>query len=120
MRLVLPAMPMAATPRRPARAISAAADIRDLMIKASLIAGALVLIAFPARADRAPDCQVGGARAQACIDSGVQPPAPRATPAPALQAAPRAEAQPQRQLPVRRRNSKRIPDAELIGPRGAL
>jgi hypothetical protein len=91
-------------------------------MKAWIFAGAASIVFLPAaayaeRTEHAADCQVGNARHQACIDSSIQPPAPQVQ-QPAVQ---RAEAQaPHPVTQQRRRNGKHIPDAELIGPRGAL
>jgi hypothetical protein len=65
------------------------------------------------------DCQTGNARRGECITSSSQPAAPQVTTttretthAPPPQSA--------RNDAARRRSGKHIPDAELIGPRGAL
>lgn len=81
----------------------------------------LPTIANAGATPEARDCQTGNARRGECITSSTQPAAPpavvvtrqitRNTPAPNQSAHNDA---------ARRRSGKHIPDAELIGPRGAL
>lgn len=90
-------------------------------MKAWILAGVATAVfplsAYAERTDHAGDCQIGSTRQQTCIDAAIQPPAPQSAPPPAAQ---HAEAQVAHPITQRRRSGKRIPDAELIGPRGAL
>lgn len=94
-----------------------------VLILAGLFSAAAVPIA--AASDYGVDCQVDDTRrgAQARVDTdlpGGSAPLLAATPvAPVTR---EAAATPTTRAPVqpRRRSGKRIPDAELIGPRGAL
>jgi hypothetical protein len=101
-------------------------------MKMWVLAGFFTAVTIPlaAASEDATECQVDNARqpAQVRIDSGGSggsaPPArarttsaPRETPA---QVAQREADEAERAAAERRRNGKRIPDAELIGPRGAL
>lgn len=71
---------------------------------------------FAVAAESAADCELDETRREAHARAEPAPPAPPAA-RPTL-AQREAEAQPAR--PERRRNGRPIPDAELIGPRGAL
>jgi hypothetical protein len=73
---------------------------------------------FAAAAENVAECQLDETRRTAA--ERVEP--PPASPATVARAtvAQRAPETTQRQPVERRRNGKRIPDAELIGPRGAL
>jgi hypothetical protein len=64
------------------------------------------------------DCQTGVARRGACIVSSTQPAAPAVTIT--RQVARTPAPQVARNDAARRRSGKHIPDAELIGPHGAL
>ena len=79
---------------------------------------------FPAIANAgatpdARDCQTGNARRGECITSSTQPVAPPVT---TTHQTTRSPPPPQtaRNDAARRRSGKHVPDAELIGPRGAL
>jgi len=67
----------------------------------------------------ARDCQTGNARRGECITSSTQPVAPQVSTTP-RQVTRMAPPQSARNDAQRRRSGKHIPDAELIGPRGAL
>ena len=67
----------------------------------------------------ARDCQTGNARRGECITSSTQPVAPQVTTTRQVTRMP-PPPQTARNDAQRRRSGKRIPDAELIGPRGAL
>jgi len=65
------------------------------------------------------DCQTGNARRGECITSSNQPAAPPATATHQVtRAAPTTQSA--HNDAARRRSGKHVPDAELIGPRGAL
>lgn len=66
----------------------------------------------------ARDCQTGNARRGECITSSSQPVAPQVSAHQATRMPP--PPQTARNDAQRRRSGKHIPDAELIGPRGAL
>ncbi|MFZ2029506.1 MAG: hypothetical protein WAU68_04295 [Vitreimonas sp.] len=66
------------------------------------------------------DCQTGNARHGECITSSTPPAAPRATIAHQVTRMPPPPAQTAHNDAARRRSGKHVPDAELIGPRGAL
>jgi len=90
-------------------------------MKVLVLAGALAAIAFPsaAAADVLPPCQSEDARSALSGDR-VEPTAVPAAPAVARQAIAQRDVSETRAEPTRRRSGKRVPDAELIGPRGAL
>jgi len=102
-------------------------------MKLFILAGLFTAAAIPfaGAAEAAADCQVedtrrathvridgGGPGGSAPSQAAPQATAPRD--AASEQAAAREAAQAARATAERRRNGKRIPDAELIGPRGAL
>ncbi len=99
-------------------------------MKTLVLAGLITAITAPfaAAAESTTECQLDQSRrsVEQRIEAPVQPAAPTATARPTV--APREAAPPQvtADQPVRqasndrRRGGKRIPDAELIGPRGAL
>lgn len=104
-------------------------------MKVWILAGAFTALTVPfaAAAETTSGCEVDDTRRipQVRIDSGSPsgsaPPtaAPTSRQAPAQRtadatAAEREAAEAARAFTERRRNGKRIPDAELIGPRGAL
>jgi hypothetical protein len=102
-----------------------------LLVTAGLMTAAAIPLAGVAEA--APDCQVDDTRraAHVRIEGGAaggsapasNAPAQTSTPreTAAEQAVQREDAEPARTVAAdRRRSGKRIPDAELIGPRGAL
>jgi hypothetical protein len=90
-------------------------------ILASLLSAAVTPLPAAAQQQRADDCQVGNSRQQSCIDASVQPPAPQtATVRPVQRYTLPTATTVHPQDSTRRRSGKRIPDAELIGPRGAL
>ncbi|MBI3438194.1 MAG: hypothetical protein HY054_06020 [Proteobacteria bacterium] len=64
------------------------------------------------------DCQTGNARRGECITSSTQPVAPQVTAHQTTRMPP--PPQTAHNDAQRRRSGKHIPDAELIGPRGAL
>ena len=78
-----------------------------------VLAGLFTAAAIPltAAAEGGAACQVEDARRAARQRIEAPPPAPNVAQPAAAQHAPQA---------LRRRSGKRIPDAELIGPRGAL
>lgn len=86
-----------------------------------LVAGALSVAAFPsvATAERTEICQEDARAAQPLVERAEQTSAPAQTGARPPDSQARSE-QAARNEPNRRRSGKRIPDAELIGPRGAL
>jgi hypothetical protein len=90
-------------------------------MKILIMAGLFTLAMTPlaAAAESTTECQLDEARRAA--QTRVDPPASASSTARPT-AAPRvtAEETPPRQDTSRRRSVKRIPDAELIGPRGAL
>ena len=90
-------------------------------MKVLMLAGALAAVAFPtaAAAEAVAPCQTEDARSSMTSDRVEQTVSP-APPAIARQAAAARETAEQRSEPARRRSGKRVPDAELIGPRGAL
>lgn len=88
-------------------------------MKALILAGLLSAATIPmaVAAENTAECQVDEAR-RAAAQRAVTPPAqsaPRSTEAQRVETEQDARA-----ANVRRRNGKRIPDAELIGPRGSL
>ncbi len=89
-------------------------------MKVLVLAGALAAVAFPtaAAAEAVAECQSEDARSALTPDRAE----PTVAPAPpaARQAAAQRETSEARTETARRRNGKRVPDAELIGPRGAL
>jgi len=99
-------------------------------MKVWMLAGLFTVVATPfaAAAESDAACQLDDSRATLTLRvDGPPPPAPSpSTVRPTI--APRDVAQaeqddtprPVRQAPDRRRSGKRIPDAELMGPRGAL
>lgn len=100
-----------------------------LLVTAGLMTAAA--IPFAGVAEAAPECQVDDTRraAHVRIEGGAAGGSAPATGAPAStprepateQAVQREDSEPARTVAAeRRRNGKRIPDAELIGPRGAL
>ena len=85
-------------------------------ILAGLLTAAMAPLA--AASENTAECQLDETRrAAASRDEAPATPAPTARPTAAPRVA--AEQAPRPETP-RRRNGKRIPDAELIGPRGAL
>jgi len=83
--------------------------------------GFLPTIASAGATPEVRDCQTGNARRGECITSSTQPAAPPAainTAHPITRAAPPSQSA--RNDAARRRSGKHVPDAELIGPRGAL
>ena len=68
----------------------------------------------------ARDCQTGNARRGECITSSGQPVAPQVTATTRQVTRMPPPPQTARNDAQRRRSGKHIPDAELIGPRGAL
>lgn len=102
-------------------------------MKVLVLAGVFTVAAIPlaGAAEAAAECQLEeqGRRSQVRIDSGGAGGSAPATPARASSASreggvaeqtAQRETENPRQTAERRRNGKRIPDAELIGPRGAL
>lgn len=90
-------------------------------MKILVLAGALAAVAFPtaAAADVTTPCQsedVRGALTPDRAETTVAPAAPQA----ARQVTAQRDAGEARAETPRRRSGKRVPDAELIGPRGAL
>ncbi len=92
-------------------------------MKALVFAFGFGVALFPAIANAGAtpdtrDCQTGNARRGECIASSTQPVAPQVT----TRQVTRMPAPPQvaHNDAQRRRSGKHIPDAELIGPRGAL
>lgn len=84
------------------------------MLRELTFAGLMSLVGAPcAAASEAPACETNDARG-AIEEPATAPPPPTARPTVAQR-----EPAPVR-VPPRRRNGKPIPDAELIGPRGAL
>ncbi|HRP10113.1 MAG TPA: hypothetical protein PLK37_03685 [Terricaulis sp.] len=90
-------------------------------MKVLMLAGVIAAVAFPtaAAAEAVSPCQTEDARSALTSDRVEQTIAP-APPAVARQAAAPRETAEARSEPARRRSGKRVPDAELIGPRGAL
>lgn len=90
-------------------------------MKILVLAGALVAVAIPtaAAADVTTPCQSEDARGALAPDRAETTIAP-AAPQAARQATAQRETSEARAEPARRRSGKRVPDAELIGPRGAL
>lgn len=87
-------------------------------MKSMVIAGLLSLTSPPVESG-GPPCQAEeGRRAPAPVAGEVQT-QPNVQPQPAL-AQREVTSGEQRAAPVRRRVGKRVPDAELIGPRGTL
>ncbi len=89
-------------------------------MKVWILAGLLTaaMAPFAAASETTVECQLDDTRrAAAPRTEAPAPPAPTARPTAAPRVA--AEQAPRPEAP-RRRNGKRIPDAELIGPRGAL
>lgn len=86
-----------------------------------ILAGLFSLAAAPvaAAAEATAECQLDESRRaqQQRAEQPAQPPASIARPTMAQRD---VAAEPPRTLAERRRTGKRIPDAELIGPRGAL
>jgi hypothetical protein len=77
-------------------------------------------IPFAAAAETTEECQIDDTR-RAVRERVDVPQAAPTTAAPTAAAVPRETAEAvTRAEPLRRRGGKRIPDAELIGPRGAL
>lgn len=98
-------------------------------MKLWIVAGAFTAVSVPfaAAAEVSSECQVDEVRRAAHVridggGAGGSAPPPRAEqPQPRDdQVAQREPVEAPRPAPERRRNGKRIPDAELIGPRGAL
>ncbi len=102
-------------------------------MKVLVLAGVLTAAAIPlaGAAEAAADCQLDeqGRRSQVRIDSGGAGGSAPAAPARAsatsreggvAEHTAQRETETPRQTAERRRNGRRIPDAELIGPRGAL
>jgi hypothetical protein len=89
-------------------------------MKVFVLAGALAAVAFPAAAaaDIGEPCPVEETRSSLAPDRAepVSTPAPTA---PSRQSTAQREPE-SRAETTRRRSGKRLPDAELIGPRGAL
>jgi hypothetical protein len=88
-----------------------------MLVRELVFAGLLSLTGAPADSSETAPCETGDAR-RAIEQPVVQPPAPQA-PSVTLRRVGREDAVASR-TPPRRRNGKPIPDAELIGPRGAL
>jgi hypothetical protein len=90
-------------------------------MKILVLAGALAAIAFPtaAAAEVITPCQAEDPRSALTPDRAEPTVAP-APPAIARQTTAQRDASETRADTPRRRNGKRVPDAELIGPRGAL
>jgi hypothetical protein len=82
--------------------------------------GFLPTIANAGATPEVRDCQTGNARRGECITSSTQPSAPPAvvTTRQVTRAPPPGQSA--HNDAARRRSGKHIPDAELIGPRGAL
>ncbi len=94
-------------------------------MKVLILAGLFTAAAVPiaTASDYGVDCQVDDTRraTQARVDADVPGgSAPPTTSAPAPVTREAAATPTQRTTSQRRRSGKRIPDAELIGPRGAL
>lgn len=78
-------------------------------------------IPFAAASETTIECQVDDMRREATQTVQPQPQAPAPTVARPTSVTREAAADPAARVPAdRRRGGKRIPDAELIGPRGAL
>ena len=90
-------------------------------MKVWVLAGVLSAVAFPtaAAADTIGPCQTEEVRSVIAPDRAEMT-SVSAAPAAARPAATQREASDTRGDPTRRRSGKRVPDAELIGPRGAL
>lgn len=91
-------------------------------MKSVLAVGVLAFIAWPsvAAAEAVAPCQADDARAAHASTERVEPTAAAAPSISARQAAAQRETAETRADATRRRSGKRVPDAELIGPRGAL
>jgi hypothetical protein len=88
-------------------------------MKIIVLAGALTAVAFPtaAAAEAVTPCQ---AEERSALTPDRAEPTVAPPPSVVRQAAAQREATETRTETARRRNGKRVPDAELIGPRGAL
>jgi hypothetical protein len=83
--------------------------------------GFLPTIANAGATPEVRDCQTGNARRGECITSSTQPAAlPAVTAHQVMRATPPPPPQTAHNDATRRRSGKHVPDAELIGPRGAL
>lgn len=94
--------------------------MRTLLFAVGLGFAFLPTIANAGATPEPRDCQTGNARRGECITSSTQPAAPPAvaTTHPVTRSAPATQTA--RNEAQRRRSGKHVPDAELIGPRGAL
>lgn len=90
-------------------------------MKVWVMAGAFAAFAFPtvAAADVTSPCRTDDTRGVLSTDRVEATSAP-ASQTSARQSTAQRETQEARVEPQRRRSGKRVPDAELIGPRGAL
>lgn len=91
-------------------------------MKILVLAGVLAAVAFPtaAAAEVTSPCQAEDARSAFAADRAEPTVAPAPPPAARQTATQREASEARAETNNRRRSGRRVPDAELIGPRGAL